>query len=290
MMRLDMPIRQLPETIDACAAGIVRLVALRDRLLQSRDLLNEAGNLYFEYAQNAELYELLPIIRLTPEDEIVGQLSHIDLNNLYENYLARREKPGRTIYDSIMAAARGDCPYCGGIGKNTTLDHYLSQAVFSQFSILPMNLIPACRDCNLGEKKNYTATRAEHQIIHPYFDHQRFFVDPWVEGTYHMPADGRPARCEYFVAELPAWNRVDIDRAKSHFKLFNLATKYETQADTALQTLDNQIERLQAQGLDNITIVDTLMHSDVTRQNFINHWLPTLHRARARALLNIQEQ
>src|SRR6185369_14124832 len=83
--------------------------------------------------------------------------------------MAREGAPGKKIYDRIMTAARA-CPYCGH-GTLFTLDHYLPKGIshFPELSIAPLNLIPACRDCN-SNKHVHVPTREEEQYIHPYFE------------------------------------------------------------------------------------------------------------------------
>jgi hypothetical protein len=82
-------------------------------------------------------------------------------------YFVPEEKPARTIYDSLLNSAKEKCPFCGGIGTPRNLDHFLPKAHFPQFSVLPRNLIPACRDCNMDGKGHAFATNAEDQIILP---------------------------------------------------------------------------------------------------------------------------
>ena len=62
------------------------------------------------------------------------------------------------------------CPMCGSQHPGT-LDHFLPQESFPEFSILNCNLIPACPHCNSGVKKErYRGTASPERFIHPYFD------------------------------------------------------------------------------------------------------------------------
>jgi hypothetical protein len=88
-----------------------------------------------------------------------------DLENLYES----RRKGGyiKKIRDHYGA---GSCPLCGSLGVGT-VDHFLPKAVYPEFAIYSLNLIPACPYCNSDEKgSTYQGESAPARLIHPYFD------------------------------------------------------------------------------------------------------------------------
>lgn len=60
------------------------------------------------------------------------------------------------------------CPMCGGSGART-LDHYLPQAHYPEFSVLSLNLIPSCGICN-GKRNACNSPEKEHKTLHLYFD------------------------------------------------------------------------------------------------------------------------
>ncbi|WP_053161421.1 HNH endonuclease [Streptomyces caatingaensis] len=60
------------------------------------------------------------------------------------------------------------CPLCG-ISKVTTIDHQLLKGRYPLLAVVPVNLVPACRDCNTGKGEEAPAT-AEDQPLHPYYD------------------------------------------------------------------------------------------------------------------------
>lgn len=61
------------------------------------------------------------------------------------------------------------CPVCGSpvIGH---LDHYLPRKCYPEFSIMRLNLVPACSHCNSDAKGDTVAGVAPERFIHPYFD------------------------------------------------------------------------------------------------------------------------
>lgn len=61
------------------------------------------------------------------------------------------------------------CPICGEAGTPNTLDHYLPQDSYPDFSILPHNLIPTCDICQ-GHKLDRFIGNNGRLFLHPYFD------------------------------------------------------------------------------------------------------------------------
>lgn len=60
------------------------------------------------------------------------------------------------------------CPYCE-IVKVQTLDHFLDKSTYPNLAVLPLNLVPACVDCN-RPRPNGIVTNGERCLMHPYFD------------------------------------------------------------------------------------------------------------------------
>jgi hypothetical protein len=90
-----------------------------------------------------------------------------ELGNLYDRVLVKGGE--RSVYEEIRGRGRyGRCPYCGQRDVGT-LDHYLPQGSFPEFSVLPSNLIPCCRDCNHKKLEHIPSTSFD-QLFHPYFD------------------------------------------------------------------------------------------------------------------------
>ncbi|WP_299818191.1 hypothetical protein [uncultured Roseibium sp.] len=60
------------------------------------------------------------------------------------------------------------CPMCGGYFP-TTLDHFLPKKKYSDYALLPYNLVPAC-DCNQkrGDRTIDHCTGA--RVLHPFYD------------------------------------------------------------------------------------------------------------------------
>lgn len=74
----------------------------------------------------------------------------------------------KQIWDLQDDGIKGICQYCG-IGKPISFDHYLPISVYPEYSVLAINLIPCCIDCN-EKKKSYWKESGERGIINFYLD------------------------------------------------------------------------------------------------------------------------
>lgn len=61
------------------------------------------------------------------------------------------------------------CPMCGEAGTPNTLDHYLPKQDYPDFSILPLNLVPACDICQGHKLARYIGPDGR-LFLHPYYD------------------------------------------------------------------------------------------------------------------------
>ncbi|WP_155736110.1 hypothetical protein [Pseudomonas chlororaphis] len=83
-------------------------------------------------------------------------------------YTNKSEAAGLGWLNSIYINGLGSCPFCGGDGART-IEHYLPQTSYPEFSIFSLNLMPSCGDCN--RKRNASnAHGAKIKLLHPYFD------------------------------------------------------------------------------------------------------------------------
>lgn len=83
--------------------------------------------------------------------------------------------------------------------------------------MLPDNLVPSCRDCNLGDKKSDYATTAAEQIIHPFLDADHFFNEQWIFAQYHPAKNGSPSRVDYHPSPPTGWSQQDKKRVQKDF-------------------------------------------------------------------------
>ena len=272
-MRLAEPNYTLEHAIDACILGITGNAALKSSLEADKINLIGAGEHYSASSRGGSLYLLQSIdCRVTQNPLVLGRLMKSDLIKLYETYFVPEEKPGREIYNKILNAAMESCPFCGGIGTPRNLDHFLPKAHYPQFSILPVNLVPSCRDCNMDGKSAEFADQAHNQIIQPYLDNDRFFLDQWIVASYEEEVNGEPGKFNYRVEAPADWNDTDKRRVAKHFEAFNLAHRYGVKAAQLLGTVMAQVDSLRRIGLSNELIRETIFEPGVSQAQFPNHW------------------
>ncbi|MET8305836.1 HNH endonuclease [Micromonospora sp. NPDC005173] len=73
------------------------------------------------------------------------------------------------ISEQAFAAAPYDlCPMCGRVTP-TTIDHFLPKNKYPEFSLLSINLIPVCPDCN-RYKSTLTGSQDGARFFHAYYD------------------------------------------------------------------------------------------------------------------------
>ena len=210
----------------------IRNEELRDRLNLVTSHILVAAEDYEQKAKAKQLYCIPP--NNCKDDEIaLGGVAKKELTDVYSSHMVGRAKPARAIYDSLLSQAPfGRCPFCD-LGQVSTLDHYLPKTKFPQLSVLPLNLVPSCMVCN-KVKSAAIATTSEEQSLHPYFDHQNFIDDQWL---YAEVRQTNPATIYFFVKAPDSWDHISKIRVQSHFKAFNLASRYSLEAGSDMVSL-----------------------------------------------------
>lgn len=162
---------------------------------------------------------------------VQGNISKDDMVKLYNQKMVGHHT-GRKIYDKLMLLAPlSRCPFCG-IGTVTTLDHYLPEAKFPTFSVLPYNLVASCKDCNTGKLASY-ATTQNTQTLHPYYDD--LTTEQWL---FARVLQTSPVSIEFYVNSPVAWNQLDKDRVQEHFNNYKLSRRFSVEASNILANLN----------------------------------------------------
>jgi hypothetical protein len=244
--------------------------------------------------EEGALFSYPRVAGLTRETIVVPPLSKAKLVGLYEGNLRNKGKPARAIYERHLASTNEKCPFCGDIGRPKNLDHFLPLAHFPQFSVMPINLIPACRDCNMGEKGDVFATQAADQILHPYLDRDSFFNEQWVHARYINEDEGA---IEYFVRPPEEWEEVDKHRVRKHFNDFDLAIRYGIEAGKHLSELidqRNSFYRVMSRRLPIEELTDDFVEVTfaplINSHLFLNHWKKVMYIALSESLEFLNQQ
>jgi len=267
VIKLDNPAYTARESFDLCNEGIGS-VDFKNRFNVGIDNLCQMADTYCTEAIAGNLFEIASLPENTNDDFIVAEgITKKEFITLYEYYLRNKEKPGRAIYDFLMVSANEKCPYCGGIGRPKNLDHFMPKSLFPQFSTIPLNLVPSCRDCNMDGKGKSFASVANEQIIHPYLDKDIFFNEQWISAQIKSYD---PCSIEYYASPPCHWILTDKERVKTHFHDFELSKRYSIQAAEELSILVDQRKGI----MKNMSPVEFRAHllSLVEAPIFINHW------------------
>ena len=221
MRKLNPPLHSLTAIVTLCANSI-RDKELAGRLQGAVASLSAAETNYRVLGHASELYTIPPTATVN------GQVSRAEMEALYTKTFMRKGGPTRSIYDAIRAGAPGGiCPLCNQ-RPVSTLDHHLAKSEHATLAITPINLVPACKDCNTDSSVRRPATRSE-QTLHPYFDsvdNEIWLTAQVVEGSPPMLAFS-PTPPAHWPPDLQAMVR-------NHFYVFSLAELYGVHAASEL--------------------------------------------------------
>ena len=125
------------------------------------------------------------------------------------------------------------------MGHASTLDHYLPKTKYPQLSVVPINLVPSCKDCNTGKSTAVYFT-AEEQSLHPYYDHHSFVNEQWL---YAEVIHTKPASIRFYVQAPAHWDDISKARVQSHFRGFKLGSRYSIEASNQIACLREILSR-----------------------------------------------
>ncbi|MFC9673897.1 HNH endonuclease [Streptomyces sp. NPDC056949] len=189
--------------------------------------------------------------------------------------MAKLGSPGRAIYDLIKLAPRNDlCPLCG-VRKVGTLDHYLPRASYSALSVTPLNLIPACSECNRF-KHDKRPTREEDQTFNPYVDDVT--KSRWLVA---VTEEGAPATVRFSVGKPTGWPNSLVARARYHFEVYKLGELYSHHATSEMSGIRRLLRQMHS--LQGKIGVQTHLKDceDSAREHDVNSWKAAMFAALA---------
>ncbi|WP_118775702.1 HNH endonuclease [Haemophilus haemolyticus] len=264
MIRLTLPDSIPPhsEVINLCCE---RDVNYKQHVLNNQNFLINKGNDYERYSRTNDLYTFDNILPVSTH--ITGSLENEHMVKLYEYCL--RDCRGGDVYNTIINLAKSPtirCPFCGGIGIPTQLDHFLPKSRYGHFSVLPYNLVPICKDCNTEYKKEFFPISKYEQLIHPYLDDDCFFNQQWLYAKYEDDT------VTYFVVPPDTWSYDKKEKVHFHFQTFNLAERFAENAVGSLSDLLNQIQASKAYGMDKDMFESSIIESVIQNESRVNSW------------------
>lgn len=187
----------------------------KDRLINEKPYLK---NKYHEYNKNFGLSTLenIPIV-----DYCIQKKS--DYLHCYDNPTKSLEYLKASIRRNQHYSIASVCQYCG-INDASTMDHYLPKAIYPEYSVHSLNLIPCCSDCNLLKNNEWLDVKIKNRkIINLYLDFLPIERYLFAKVIY-----------KYGVPKISIWleniNNIDIglfNLIESHFDRLHLLDRYK---------------------------------------------------------------
>lgn len=270
MKRLPRPDFSPKVVYTSCVSGVTATDLATRFNAATADIVDLANSYEIRAASN-ELYLFPSSPWGGGTDLTLGELTKDELTSLYTDHMVKRDQPVRSYYDRIKSLAPlGKCPYCG-FGQVSTLDHFLSKARYPSFSVLPINLIPTCADCNKGKVAG--VLDAENQIPHPYFEGLSIETDTWL---YASVKETTPATAMFLVRPPDHWPVELARRVITYVRDLKLASRFAIEADSELSALSDflgQLETSQRIG----SYLELMTHTE--RSHRRNSWQAALYEA-----------
>ncbi len=247
----------------------VRDVQVKARLELIENDIEEISSFYDMLGEGSQLY------KFPPHASYKQALGKEVLCANYTDRMAKKGAPGRDFYDKLKSSVKYDtCPLCN-VGTVATLDHYLPKAHYPIMSVIPLNLVPACRDCNTI-KSDEKICSPEFQALHPYYDNIE--KDCWLKAKVLQSA---PPVVAFFVSPPPLWDDLLSARTKNHFSMFGLSLVYSVRAATEIVAISHRLKNLHKTGGE-IAVRGHLSEEAISRRSAApNSWQTATYEALA---------
>lgn len=266
MRRLNRPPFAACDALNLCIESI-RDKDLTDRLALIGDEVAAAETAYIMYGDLQELFQV-------PQTRGVGLVEVSEMKRVYKETFAKSVRT-RNIYDQIKKQPVNDiCPICGQRTVGS-LDHYLAQSLHSALAVAPINLVPACSDCNKAKLDAQPKTATE-QTLHPYFD--RVDDSTWLYATV---GETTPASLRFFPDPPTAWSAVTRERVKNHFRIFGLGALYASHSGAELTNIQYGLRRIAELGTSEDVRAELLNRAESAKAAHINSWQTAMYQALA---------
>ncbi|MCF6285092.1 MAG: HNH endonuclease [Candidatus Hydrogenedentes bacterium] len=231
MFSLPPPEFEPGETFSLCISR-VKNEGLRNRLKAAVSSIESAARDYKKRGQQATLY------LIKAEDKVNGNVTKKEMGKVYTDRMAKVGSPGRDVYDKIMSLSQHDvCPMCGHRNVST-LDHVLPKAHYPIFSVMPLNLIPCCADCNTT-KRDTILGAAETTFFHPYYDDMG--DAEWLKAAV---IEKKPCAVIFNVSAPEEWEPEKMARLENQFGKLKLNRLYSSQAAQEISAIRQRLESL----------------------------------------------
>ncbi|MGY3127829.1 DNA-directed RNA polymerase subunit RPC12/RpoP [Agrococcus sp. UYP33] len=242
--------------------------ALARRLTSERPAILVQCGAYSAHARAGALASMKPS-GYAPKHVTVGELEEL-FRRLKKNKTPRR------LYDELISrAALNRCPYCSDRAPST-LDHYLSLKKFSALTVLALNLVPACPECN-SKKGAFEQSNAGFRgaTLHPYYDNVS--RTRWLRAVI-VEVDGGPV-ARFYVDGAGIATPPLRARAASHLRALELRTHFKVKAAQEIAGLDDRMPRLLLERGESAVVKELREQAEQRSSNRVNSWERALYEA-----------
>jgi len=231
MWSLERPAHSARSTFEICISR-VRDPGLAVRLAAATPTIVAASAQFDRAARHSRLHEIVAHNTVDPDITVE------EMNKVYTQRMAKSGAPGRDVYDEIFASSpNGRCPLCMQRSV-ATLDHYLPKAHFPSLAVAPLNLIPACSDCNKAKLDAIPMTEEE-VPLHPYYD--ELGDEIWLNAVV---IERQPTALRFVVTRPAGWADILSTRVANHFRSLGLAALFASEAAEELLNIRHQLSVL----------------------------------------------
>lgn len=228
MKRLTRPGVEASVVFDACIGDIDDPI-LANKFVAARADVLALFEEYENHASLSTLYTFRNCLRGRDEQIVVGDLTKGELVDLYTSKFAAKTCSARKYYDQIMVLAPfGKCPFCS-CAPAETLDHFMSKSIYPGFSVLPINLAPACISCNKG--KGFAALNPGDQVLHPYYEPELIDTTTWL---YAEIVETIPSAAIFHAIPPGDWPPELAVRLTNYFREFKMAWRFGIESSSEL--------------------------------------------------------
>lgn len=245
----------------------VKNKALKIKLNQISDSIEAADQEYQE--KSAEKKWFL----IESGDGIDGVVGKADMEKVYTQRMVGQKAPGGTLYNQLKnASPNGICPLCGQRAV-TTLDHFLPKADFPSLVVVPLNLIPACSDCN-KQKLDKVPGRESEQTLHPYYDDVT--REQWL---FAEVKETTPGSIRFYILGVDVYGEVLNERINFHFIELGLGNLYMANANSTVTEIQFRLNKLHKKGGKNAVKSYLKEEEESRRDNHVNSWNTAAYQA-----------
>lgn len=222
MRRLPRPQISAHNTLGLCIASI-RDPDLTSRLALATPAIVAAEATYTGHGEAGTLH-------LIAGTNGVAGVTTAQMERVYKGTFVK-SKGTRDIYGALKSAPENDiCPLCSQ-RTVSQLDHHLPQSAHPALTVTPINLVPACSECN-KTKLAMQAAHAGDQTFHPYFED----ADD-ARWLYATVLETNPAALSFSPVPPAAWGQIKAQRIVAHFTTYKLAELYASHSAVELNDI-----------------------------------------------------